>query len=105
MTQLTIELSDADYQRLEQLAQRIGKAVQTLAQEWIQQLLPELDETYDVTQDSVYQMEGYDSEAPSDLSVHLDQYLYGQDLCTSGGKIISERPLHLESLRYAQGRL
>ena len=61
MAQLTIELSDADYQRQEQ----------------IRQFLPELEETFDVTQGPVYQMEGYDSEAPDDLSVNLDKYLYG----------------------------
>lgn len=78
MAQLIIELSDADYQLLEKSAQRIGKAVQTLVQEWIRQLLPEAEETFDVTQDPVYQMEGYDSEAPGDLSVNLDKYLYGE---------------------------
>ena len=78
MAQLTIELSDADYQRLETSAQRIGKAVHTLVQEWIKQRLPEVEEMSDVTQDPVYRMEGYDSsDAPSDLSVHLDKYLYG----------------------------
>jgi predicted DNA-binding protein len=78
MAQLTIELSDADYQRLEESAQHIGKAVQILVQEWIRQLLPELEETFDVSQDPVYQMEGYDSEAPGDLSINLDKYLYGE---------------------------
>jgi hypothetical protein len=76
MAQLTIELSDAEYHHLEKSAQRIGKPANVLAQEWIQQRLPELEETFDVTQDPVYQMEGYDSEAPADLSVNLDKYLY-----------------------------
>ncbi len=46
-------------------------------EEWIRQLLPELGESFDMTQDPVYQMEGYSSEAPADLSVNLDKYLYG----------------------------
>ena len=75
--QLTIELSDADYQRLEKSAQRIGKATHVLVQEWIRQHLPEMEDSSDVTQDPVYQMEGYDSHAPEDLSVNLDKYLYG----------------------------
>ena len=77
MAQLTIELSDAEYQQLEKSAQRIGKAAHTVVQEWIRQHLPALTETFDVTQDPVYQMEGYDSNAPEDLSVNLDKYLYG----------------------------
>ena len=77
MAQLTIELSDTEYQQLEKSAQRIGKATNVLVQEWIRQRLPELEEGLDVTQDPVYQMEGYDSKAPKDLSVNLDKYLYG----------------------------
>ena len=75
--QLTIELSDADYQQLENSAQRIGKSTHVLVQEWIRRHLPELEDSFDVTQDPVYQMEGYDSQAPEDLSVNLDKYLYG----------------------------
>lgn len=76
MAQLTIELSDVEYQYLEESARDVGKATSVLAQEWIRQRLPELEEAFDVTQDPVYQMEGYDSEAPEDLSIHLDKYLY-----------------------------
>jgi hypothetical protein len=46
-------------------------------------LIPEEDEvgveeTFDVTQDPIFQMEGYESDAPTDLSANLDQYLYGE---------------------------
>ncbi len=36
------------------------------------------EEEFDITQDPIYQMEGYDSDAPADLSVNLDKYLYGE---------------------------
>ncbi|HEO64361.1 MAG TPA: hypothetical protein ENI73_00675 [Spirochaetes bacterium] len=36
------------------------------------------EEAFDITQDPVYQMEGYDSEAPKDLSVNFDKYFYGE---------------------------
>jgi hypothetical protein len=36
------------------------------------------EEEVDITQDPIYQMEGYDSDAPADLSVNLDKYLYGE---------------------------
>ena len=46
-------------------------------------LIPEEDEAgvkgpFDVTQDPIFQMEGYESNAPADLSTNLDQYLYGE---------------------------
>ena len=47
MAQLTIELSDAEYQQLEKSAQRIGKSANILVQQWIRQLLPDLEETFE----------------------------------------------------------
>jgi hypothetical protein len=75
MTKVTIQLTEVHYQRLEQAAKRTGKSVQGLIHDWIVQL-PEGEEPFDVTQDPVFQMEGYDSEAPADLSANLDHYLY-----------------------------
>ncbi len=77
MTNLTIQLAETDYQRLERAAKRAGKAVQAFINEWIAKL-PEMEESFDVTQDPVFLMEGYESEAPVDLSVNLDKYLYGE---------------------------
>lgn len=77
MTDLTIQLAETDYQRLERAAKRAGKAVQTFIHEWIARL-PEPEESFDVTQDSVFLMEGYESEAPTDLSVNVDKHLYGE---------------------------
>lgn len=37
------------------------------------------EKSFDVTQDPIYQMEGYDSGSPADLSVNLDKYLYGKE--------------------------
>ena len=76
MIQRTIELPETDYQRLMNAAEKLGKSVQVLIHEWITQL-PDVDETFDVTQDPVFQMEGYDSDAPADLATNLDSYLYG----------------------------
>lgn len=76
MTKLTIQLTETDYQRLEKAAKRVDKSVQAFISEWIVQL-PEVEESFDLTQDPVFQMEGYDSDAPADLSVNLDKYLYG----------------------------
>jgi len=40
--------------------------------------LPELNSSFDITQDPIFQMKGYDSDAPPDLSVNIDKYLYGE---------------------------
>jgi len=77
MTELTIQLLETDYQRLRRSAKRAGKSVQAFIYEWIVQL-PEIESSFDVTQDPVFRMEGYESSAPADLSVHLDTYLYGE---------------------------
>ncbi|MFK5968987.1 MAG: hypothetical protein QM487_02550 [Candidatus Marithrix sp.] len=75
MTQLTVELMEFEYQYLLKTAVKCNKSVQVLIREWINQL-PELEESYDVTQDSIFNMEGYDSNAPTDLSINPDKYIY-----------------------------
>lgn len=77
MTKLTIQLTETDYQRLERAAKHAGKSVQGLIYKWITEL-SEVEEPFDITQDPVFQMEGYDSYTPADLSVNLDKYLYGE---------------------------
>lgn len=78
MTKLTIQLMDTDYQRLEKAAEHAGKSVEALIYDWITQL-PEIEEPFDVTRDPIFQMDGYESDAPADLSVNLDKYLYGEE--------------------------
>jgi len=77
MTTLSIQLVDTDYKRLKKAAEKSDKSIQALIYEWIAKL-PEIEDTYDVTQDPVFQMDGYNSDAPSDLSVNLDKYIYGE---------------------------
>ena len=69
---------DIDYKRLKKAAKKSGKTIQALIYEWIDKL-PEIEESYDVTQDPVFQMEGYSSNAPSDLSINLDKYIYREE--------------------------
>ena len=76
MTTLTIELLETDYQRLMQATQQFGKSAAALVHEWITHL-PETTAAFDLTQDPVYQMEGYDADAPADFATNLDAYLYG----------------------------
>jgi hypothetical protein len=77
MTDLTIHLMEPDYFRLEQMAEHEGKSVNALIQDWIEKLL-DIAEPFDVTQDPIFQMDGYDSNAPVDLSMNVDKYLYGE---------------------------
>ncbi|MEK7728384.1 MAG: hypothetical protein AAB354_08205 [candidate division KSB1 bacterium] len=77
MTELLVSMTESDSQRLEQVAERAGKSVQILIHDWITRLL-ESETSFDVTQDPVFQMEGYDSKAPEDLSAKLDHYVYGK---------------------------
>lgn len=77
MTTLNLQLTDIAYNRLIKAANKDGKTIQAMIYHLIDQL-PEIDESYDITQDPVFQMEGYDSDAPPDLSQNLDDYLYGE---------------------------
>ncbi|NIR47395.1 hypothetical protein GWO43_02845 [candidate division KSB1 bacterium] len=79
MTNLTIKLKEKDLRRLKKAAHRAGKSVQALINEWVSQLPDEHDEHFDVSKDPVFQMEGYDFDAPNDLSENLDKYLYGEE--------------------------
>ncbi len=36
------------------------------------------EEPFDITKDPIYQLDGYDSDGPADLSVNIDKYLYGE---------------------------
>jgi hypothetical protein len=75
MAQLTIELMEFEYQRLLKTAEECGQSIQILIHEWISQL-PAVEESYDVLKDPIFNLEGYDSNAPFDLSVQIDKYLY-----------------------------
>ncbi len=77
MAQLTLELPDLYYRRLEKESSRVGKTIERLLFEWIMQF-PETDESYDPTQDPLYNFEGFESDAPADLSINADKYLYGE---------------------------
>jgi hypothetical protein len=75
MADLVIHLQDSDYERLKRAADRAGKSIQALMYGMILEL-SENDEEADVTKDPLYSMEGFDSDAPSDLSIDHDRYLY-----------------------------
>lgn len=74
MVEFIVQLDDTEYNHLIEVANHTGKSIQELFQEWVSQL-PQVDE-YNVIEDPVFQMEGYESEAPSDLSINIDRYLY-----------------------------
>ncbi len=77
MTQLTLELPDLYYQRLEKESIRVGKAIERLILEWILQF-PETEENFDPSHDPLYNFDGFESDAPADLSINADKYLYGE---------------------------
>lgn len=78
MIKLTIQIMENNYIRLERSAKQAGKTIEAFINELIAQL-PESEQPFDVTQDPIYKIEGYDSDAPEDLSVHIDKYLYGEE--------------------------
>ncbi len=77
MTKITLELPDAEYKRLQKQAQCAVKQITTLICEWIAQV-PKTDESVNIKQDPLYLFEGFDSAAPTDLSINVDKYLYGE---------------------------
>ena len=77
MTELTISLVESDYLRLEHIANIEGKSIQELVKNWVDKML-DITEPFDVTQDPIFLIEGYESDSPSDLSVNVDKYIYGE---------------------------
>ncbi len=75
MTPLTIELPENEYKRLQQTARHSGKSIKSLIEEWILQL-PNETESTEVSNDPLFQIEGFDSEAPRDYSSKIDSYLF-----------------------------
>ena len=78
MTQITIQLSDKDYYRIQKIAEKLGKPIEILIRELIIQF-QETEKQIDITKDPLYQFEGFDSDAPTDLSINVDKYLYGKN--------------------------
>ncbi len=77
MAKITLELPDVEYLRLQKQAQHAGKKITVLILDWIAQLA-EMEEYPDMEKDPLYQFEGFDSDAPADLSINADKYLYGE---------------------------
>ncbi len=78
MTQLTIELSDKEYQQIQKVAKKMGKSIEALIRELIIQF-QNTEEQVDITKDPLYLDEGFHYDAPADLSIHVEKYLYGKD--------------------------
>jgi hypothetical protein len=79
MSTLTLELSDAQLQTLERLAQQRGTSIHALMLAIINDFTTqsELHAAYNVTHDPLYNIKSHDTGAPADLSQHADHYLYG----------------------------
>jgi hypothetical protein len=75
MSTLVLELSDAQLQKLERLAQQRGTSIDALVREVLEDLAAQSE--YDITQDPLYNIKAHETETPADLSQHADHYLYG----------------------------
>jgi len=75
MSTLILELSDAQIQKLERLAQQRGTSIDALVREILDDLSAQSE--YDITQDPLYNIKAHETEAPADLSQRADHYLYG----------------------------
>ena len=79
MSTLILELSDAQLQKLERLAQQRGTSIDALVRAVLENLAgqSETRDYYDITHDSLYNIRAHETGAPADLSQHADHYLYG----------------------------
>ena len=66
------KVSDGDIVTIE----RYGKSIAVLLSVEIAKKKGVLEESMDLHQDPVYQMEGYDFDAPEDFGSNPDKYLY-----------------------------
>ncbi len=79
MSTLILELSDAQHQKLERLAQQRGTSIDALVREVLENFAAqsETPDRYDIMHDSLYNIRAHETGAPADLSQHADHYLYG----------------------------
>ena len=77
MAQLTITLPDEEFQRANQAAKRVGKSIESFVKELIAKIAED-ENAIDIAKDPLYKFEGFESEAPPDLSVNVDKLLYGK---------------------------
>ena len=79
MSTLILELSDAQLQKLERLAQQRGTSIDALIRAVLDTLAAQSEshDHYDMTQDALYNIRAHETGAPADLSQHADHYLYG----------------------------
>ena len=79
MSTLTLELSDAQFQTLERVAQQRGTSIHALMLAIINDFTTQSEphEASYVTQDPLYNIKSHDTGAPTDLSQQAEHYLYG----------------------------
>lgn len=77
MINLTLSIDENKLDKLKQIAKNSDKSIQSVICDLIESLpyLPD-DENVDLFNDPIYTMEGYDIDAPSDLSKNADKYIY-----------------------------
>mgnify|MGYP000853352202 CR=1 FL=1 len=73
MSNITISLDETRYSKLANIANMYGKSMDAVISEIIDDL-PEKNFNY--KNDPLYNMEGYESGAPKDLSENIDRYIY-----------------------------
>jgi hypothetical protein len=71
---IQLNLKDGIYKKLDNIAKTSGKSLQTLASDILQKYSADVER---IKNDPMYKMEGYESDAPSDLAANHDHYLYG----------------------------
>jgi len=72
---INLTLNNKDFKKLENIAKNTGKSIQELASNVLHQYSVDIER---IKNDPLYQMEGYDSNAPTDLAANHDYYLYGK---------------------------
>ncbi|ETW96045.1 MAG: hypothetical protein ETSY1_28170 [Candidatus Entotheonella factor] len=80
MSTLILELPDEQIQKLDHLAQQKGTSINDVLIEIIHNLTSrgDLPGVNDIIQDPIFNIKAHDIDAPTDLSQHVDRYLYGK---------------------------
>lgn len=74
MSTLSLELSDSQFHRLEQIAQRRNTSIDALVREALKALETR---SQDIAHDPLFNIKSDETAAPADLSEQADHYLYG----------------------------
>ncbi len=70
---ITIDIKEKQLKKLEKIAKESGRTIEKYINDWINDISKHEEE---IKSDPLFSIDGFDSNAPKDLSKNIDSYIY-----------------------------